>query len=62
MLALFLIGGGVYAVKHTPLDALPDLSDVQVIFRQAPKLATGHHFGSRLVFARDGDKSQWLGA
>ncbi|MCK9987445.1 MAG: copper/silver efflux system protein [Azoarcus sp.] len=28
---LFLIGGGVYAVKNTPLDALPDLSDVQVI-------------------------------
>lgn len=28
---LFLIGGGVYAVKETPLDALPDLSDVQVI-------------------------------
>ncbi|MFU2489446.1 efflux RND transporter permease subunit [Thauera sp. WH-1] len=28
---LFLIGGGLYAVKHTPLDALPDLSDVQVI-------------------------------
>lgn len=28
---LFVIGGGWYAVKHTPLDALPDLSDVQVI-------------------------------
>ncbi|AKU11620.1 copper/silver efflux system, membrane component [Azoarcus sp. CIB] len=28
---LFLIGGGIYAVKNTPLDALPDLSDVQVI-------------------------------
>jgi len=27
----FLIGGGLYAVKHTPLDALPDLSDAQVI-------------------------------
>ncbi|MEZ5608982.1 MAG: CusA/CzcA family heavy metal efflux RND transporter, partial [Rhodocyclaceae bacterium] len=27
----FLIGGGLYAIKHTPLDALPDLSDVQVI-------------------------------
>ena len=27
----FLIGGGIYALKHTPLDALPDLSDVQVI-------------------------------
>ncbi|NYZ12376.1 PQQ-dependent sugar dehydrogenase [Azospirillum sp. RWY-5-1] len=30
------------------------LSDVQVIFRQTPKLGTGHHFGSRLVFAPDG--------
>ena len=28
---LGLVGGGIYAVKHTPLDALPDLSDVQVI-------------------------------
>ena len=28
---LFLVGGGVYAVRHTPVDALPDLSDVQVI-------------------------------
>mgnify|MGYP001106148729 FL=1 len=28
---LFLVGGGIYAVKNTPLDALPDLSDVQVI-------------------------------
>ncbi|WP_332674708.1 efflux RND transporter permease subunit [Aromatoleum sp.] len=28
---LFLVGGGLYAVKHTPLDALPDLSDAQVI-------------------------------
>ena len=26
-----IIGGGVYAVLKTPLDALPDLSDVQVI-------------------------------
>ncbi len=28
---LFLTGGGLYAIKHTALDALPDLSDVQVI-------------------------------
>ncbi|MDN5935992.1 MAG: efflux RND transporter permease subunit, partial [Nitrosospira sp.] len=27
----FVIGLGIYAVKHTPLDAIPDLSDVQVI-------------------------------
>ena len=27
----FVIGAGVYAVLKTPLDALPDLSDVQVI-------------------------------
>ncbi len=28
---LFIVFGGVYAVLRTPLDALPDLSDVQVI-------------------------------
>ncbi|WP_227817140.1 efflux RND transporter permease subunit [Nitrogeniibacter aestuarii] len=28
---LAVVAGGIYAVKHTPLDALPDLSDVQVI-------------------------------
>ena len=26
-----IIGGGVWAIYHTPLDAIPDLSDVQVI-------------------------------
>lgn len=31
LVTLGLIGGGIYAVKHTPLDALPDLSDIQVI-------------------------------
>ena len=30
------------------------LTDLQVIFRQQPTVAGGHHFGSRLVFARDG--------
>ncbi|MFC0708593.1 PQQ-dependent sugar dehydrogenase [Azorhizophilus paspali] len=30
------------------------LEDFQVIFRQQPKLSTGIHFGSRLVFDRDG--------
>src|ERR1700716_1816472 len=29
--ALFAIGAGIYALKQTPLDAIPDLSDVQVI-------------------------------
>ncbi|TDH62325.1 efflux RND transporter permease subunit [Dankookia rubra] len=28
---LFAIGAGVWAVRNTPLDAIPDLSDVQVI-------------------------------
>jgi Cu(I)/Ag(I) efflux system membrane protein CusA/SilA len=28
---LAIIGGGIYAVLKTPLDALPDLSDAQVI-------------------------------
>ena len=30
------------------------LDDVQVIYRQEPKVRGGNHFGSRLVFARDG--------
>jgi len=30
------------------------LEDVQVIFRQRPAVSGGHHFGSRLVFSRDG--------
>jgi Cu/Ag efflux pump CusA len=28
---LFIVVGGVFAVLRTPIDALPDLSDVQVI-------------------------------
>ena len=31
LLTLFAVAGGVYAVQRTPLDAIPDLSDVQVI-------------------------------
>ena len=41
--ALAVIGTGVWAVRATPIDALPDLSDVQVIIRtsypgQAPQI------------------------
>ncbi|MFH0341325.1 MAG: efflux RND transporter permease subunit [Chromatiales bacterium] len=41
--AAFLTAGGIYAVKETPVDAIPDLSDVQVIIRtvypgQAPQV------------------------
>ena len=31
--ALFLAASGIYAVTRTPLDAIPDLSDVQVVIR-----------------------------
>ncbi len=31
LLTLFLMGWGVWVIERTPLDALPDLSDVQVI-------------------------------
>ncbi len=33
MLTVIVVGFGLYAVKQTPLDALPDLSDVQVIIK-----------------------------
>ena len=28
---VFIIFAGFYAIQHTPVDAIPDLSDVQVI-------------------------------
>src|SRR3981189_2366967 len=31
ILTLFAVAAGIYALVHTPLDAIPDLSDVQVI-------------------------------
>ncbi len=37
------------------------LTDVEVIFRQQPKVKGGLHFGSRLVFARDGTLFVTLG-
>lgn len=43
MLTALLVGWGVYSLKQTPLDAIPDLSDVQVIIKtsypgQAPQV------------------------
>src|SRR5687768_6664193 len=34
--------------------AAPRVEDVQVIYHQRPAFASNLHFGSRLVFARDG--------
>ena len=48
-------GGNGTAVARARLDADDNrLVDVQVVFRQRPKYASSAHFGSRLVFARDG--------
>ena len=33
LLAVLLAGWGVYVFRNTPLDAIPDLSDVQVIIK-----------------------------
>jgi copper/silver efflux system protein len=43
LLTVAAIAGGVWAMRHTPLEALPDLSDVQVIVQadygeQAPRI------------------------
>jgi glucose/arabinose dehydrogenase len=50
-------GGNSTAVARGRLEATGlqgRLADVQVVFRQQPKYASNAHFGSRLVFARDG--------
>ena len=41
--SVFLVGWGIYSMRQTPIDALPDLSDVQVIIKtsypgQAPQV------------------------
>jgi glucose/arabinose dehydrogenase len=46
-------GGNGTAVARGRLDGNA-LADVRVIFRQQPKVSSRVHFGSRLVFARDG--------
>lgn len=43
LLLLLVVAGGLYAIKNTPIDAIPDLSDVQVIIKtsypgQAPQV------------------------
>ena len=43
LMTLLLAGWGAYSARHIPLDALPDLSDVQVIIKtsypgQAPQV------------------------
>jgi len=48
------------AVASARLDG-ERLRDLRVIFRQQPKFAGRHHFGSRLVFARDGTLFVTLG-
>ncbi|MGQ0430580.1 MAG: PQQ-dependent sugar dehydrogenase [Gammaproteobacteria bacterium] len=48
------------AVARARLDGA-SLADVEVIFRQQPKFASRHHFGSRLVIARDGNLFVTLG-
>ena len=48
-------GGSGTAVARAKLDIEHNrLEDLQVIFRQHPKSHGPHHYGSRLVFARDG--------
>lgn len=54
------LNGTTVARAELDLDA-PSLLGVSVIYRQAPKVASGGHFGSRLVFGRDGHLFVTLG-
>src|SRR5215475_7718979 len=43
LVTLLVVGAGIYSVRLTPLDAIPDLSDVQVVVKttfpgQAPQI------------------------
>lgn len=55
-------GGASTAVARGRLnEAATALEDVEVIFRQQPKVDGNNHFGSRLVFSRDGKLFVTLG-
>ena len=36
LVTLVIVGAGIFAFKNTPIDAIPDLSDVQVIINKLP--------------------------
>jgi glucose/arabinose dehydrogenase len=58
------VGGGRNHTAVARAALSPDgarLSDVKVIFRQTPSLDSDKHYGSRLVFARDGTLFVTLG-
>ena len=47
LITLFIAVGGLFSLKNTPVDAIPDLSDVQVIIKtsypgQAPQVVQDH--------------------
>ena len=48
------VNGTAVARGKLALGAAPKVDDVQVIWRQTPKMASALHFGGRLVFGRDG--------
>ena len=48
-------GTSLARAKLDLTDAGGRLTDVSVIFRQQPSYASNHHFGSRIVFAGDGN-------
>lgn len=48
------VNGTAVARGKLSLGAAPKVEDVQVIWRQTPKMASALHFGGRLVFGRDG--------
>lgn len=50
-------GGSGTAVARARL-AASSLEDVRVVYRQVPKVNSGNHFGSRIVFRRDG--TMWI--
>lgn len=47
-------GGSGTSLARARLESSNTLSDVQVVFRQVPKVRSGLHCGSRIVFDREG--------
>ena len=58
---VFAVAGGVYALRHLPLDAIPDLSDTQVIVYtelSGPGAAGGRGSGHLSADDRHADRAE----
>ena len=58
-IVLFLVGVALWCLKRVPLDAIPDLSDTQVIvYSRWPAVSMHQHLGAKIVAVLDNSRPE----